>query len=513
MDVDDKYNIFNLNGTKYELKVDATLNNSTDGQAVALSYEPESLYYEYDIDNGHYDSINILASNPNEYYSNAAVDKNSKHIGIILVYEDGEEEIVVQRLYPTTADREGEQEQIVSNLYSSVTDPSAGKGYVHEYVFGADDTKILDKVRILKSRTELNEDNTAINYENGFNGLKWTYYATSTEEYIYYDDEGRRVVTTLGEYLMDTYGTGESANMYNTYGHIFYGSVLAVTAVNTIADYKEILENKISLWPDNPDVSVARQYTEEFNKVYEDIEEMKSKGSNVSALEDNEKYAAMKQMISRIPTINKSELAADMDNAYFSVEFSIPVDNINPTITKGGTSFTDYTTDINDNVVTFTFDNDFDYTSTYSITLNSSIYSAADHTITLGSEKVYEFTLPKVFDVSAFALRDKDGNAIEDENDIYSDFTYDIVYGDFSVTNYLMPSIDVGLTVAVFSPDGEMVASASKTAQLQEGESIGWDNLMLDTGLESLKDCKVRMYIWDSFEKMNTIYPAKGIDF
>ena len=65
----------------------------------------------------------------------------------------------------------------------------------------------------------------------------------------------------------------------------------------------------------------------------------------------------------------------------------------------------------------------------------------------------------------------------------------------------------------MYSADGEMVASVSKSAELTKGESILMENVELNTGLKSLKGGKIKMYIWDTFSDMNDFYKDYQINF
>ena len=299
------YNIMNINGIKYELKVDTAIVSSQDGQALTTTYDPENLYFEYDIDNGYYTSVNLLASIDNSYYTNFGI---RSQFGIILVYEDGTKEVKTNTIYGATEDKSSTgMQQMSSKLWTSLNGAVTPEtmGYAHVYEFETDTSKKLDKIQILKAYTAINEEGTDIDYDNGLGGMYWTYYATSEEPYVYENENGEEIQTTLGEYLMSVYAPGSqnSASVYKTYGNTNRANILAVSLVNTIADSKNNIIDIISGWPEEPTSEDAQYYNEQFNNVTQSIISMTEAGSDVSEIETNEKYLAMKRAISMMSTV------------------------------------------------------------------------------------------------------------------------------------------------------------------------------------------------------------------
>ncbi len=332
--VDGKFNIYNIDGVKYELKVDTVPSYSSDGQAVMGTTDPETLYYEYDIDNGYYSSINVLASEYNTFYS--SLSKYTAKFGIILVYEDGSKEVKLDQIYPASEDgTKYGLEQMSSSLWKRDGTDAQTTGYAHVHEFTVDPNKKLDKIQLLKAYTELNEDLTDINYDNGLGGMYWTYYATSEEPYEYTNEAGEEVTTTLGEYLMSKYAPEGDPNSYYLYGKTFRANVFAISAVSTIDDSKKNIMDIINSWPEAPTTEQAAELVEQFENVSEAIEDMKSLGSDVSDLEANSKYIAMKEATALLKPI---PVRVNIDSLFNTLAYgddSLEGIGQNPNLTTG----------------------------------------------------------------------------------------------------------------------------------------------------------------------------------
>ena len=320
-DVTDNYNYLQLDGIEYGMLVKRGYAN-IDGQMLATAFAGDKLYYEYDIDNGYYSKVNALASVPNPYYYNYCKNSNKGKLAVMLVYENGETEIVMQNVYSAQADKSAERAQLTGKLYKkdSTAAPNVTTGYAHVYEFKADNTKKLDKVRVLGSYADVTADGTAINMNNDTkDGLYWGYYSTSTDvgdgtewKSSYVNDAGETVETyTLGEYLQTKYlgkpvygSDGKTlSSSYKTYGHVFYANVLALTAVTNIANRKADILDIVNAWPENPTSQDANNNKATLENIENSLAEFEKSGAAVTEVTENAKFKAMKKAITMLKEV------------------------------------------------------------------------------------------------------------------------------------------------------------------------------------------------------------------
>ena len=311
-DVSNDYNYLQLDGIEYGMLVKRGLKN-VEGQMLATYHADKNLYYEYDLDNSYYSKVNVLGSVPNEYYYNYCKDANKGKVGIMLVYENGDTEIVMQKIYSASKDRSAESAQIESNLYNDNAVATGSIGRAHVYEFKVDNTKKLDKIRILGSYADLTDEGTGFNMNNDTkDGVYWGYYSTSTDvgdgeqwKSSYVNATGETVETnTLGEYLQTKYlgkpeydNNGKLKSNYKTYGHVFFANVLALTAVTNIANRKADILDIVNAWPENPTSTDANNYKITVENIESSLAEFEKSGASVTEITENAKFKAMKKAI------------------------------------------------------------------------------------------------------------------------------------------------------------------------------------------------------------------------
>lgn len=269
---------------------------------------------------------------------------------------------------------------------------------------------------------------------------------------------------------------------------------------NALNDLFEVLSENIT----------SKDY-ETVEQISDLLEELELLGVNsdelngVSAFRDNTMY---------IPRLTAIGVDADLEKVVVNAEFSTDITNVKLTLTKNGEIVNNYETDIDGKNIILTMKNDYDYTSPYILTINEDIKSAEMSNLTLGKIKKYNFTVPRVFDIAKFELRDKNGGTLNSADDLQAAVSNETIYGDFEIKNYALDDgVETAVTIAVYSAEGEMVTSVSKVADLAKGESVLWENIELRTGLTSLKGGRIKMYIWDSFSEMNSFFKDHEINF
>ncbi len=303
----DKFNTAIIDGIEYTMKLDSISGISDsyncNGQAVRLALDGKDtgdarLYYEYDLENDYYNSINLLAAGSNSYYTtNATTQRNQ--MSVMLMYADGSSEVKQKKLYDVTDNSAAvnAMTKIGFKLYNGAPgfQESGVVGNAHIYEYEVDNSKKLDKIRVLKSYTMINEDKTGISDNNGVpghetEGFTPDYYLDSQEAYTYTGDDGNEVNTTLGQYMQT-----KLSRTSKSYTHSVYGTFLALTAVTNAENIKKTVLEKVNAWPESFTTKEAVKYKAEFETIEKEIAEIEATGASVSEIKANAKYTAMKE--------------------------------------------------------------------------------------------------------------------------------------------------------------------------------------------------------------------------
>ena len=457
-DIKDGFNIFRLGGVNYSMKVVENINSSPAGTYCAWRTTDSGVISKnVDVENGRYESINFLANTDTLWYGPG---NNTGYLGVVLNYEDGTSSFEQQSVYMGSSDRSAYGNQIASDKIDN-TRKVDGTLYVHEMSFKTDPSKILDSVDILHSFALIDDEGE-----------------------LYYDN----------------------SEEWQTYRATIYAmSGVKDCRIQIMEDY-----NKFRSLSDRMPSTITPSNYETCEEIESILTELAELGVDVNSFDGVPEFL---EQISYIPKFKKLSVDGDFDNVTITAEFSTPIANAEPALLKGTEAVTDFTTAIEGNKLILTMKNDYDYSALYTISLNAEISSVEKPNLILGETKTQTFNIPVVYNISKFELRDKKGNVMTSSKDFAHKVTHEILYGDFEVTNYTLDSVDNAVTVALYSPEGEMIFSASQSGTLAKGEKLGWDNVAISTGIETLQGCRLVMYIWDSFGNMNSIFKDAELNF
>lgn len=459
IDVENHFNIFNLGGINYNLKVQENDSRTTSTNCAWRTHDEKIASKEIDIEDGSYEKISILANTDTLWYG-PGHDKG--WLGVILKYKDGTQEFSENPLSNGNVSRKAYGNEIESTGIDGKKVMYDKSLYIHAYNIDANPEKVLDKIEVLNS-----------------------YALIDSEGVVYFD-----TAKTAHTYRATLYAVTALKNK----------NLRIMECYNELNDLLDVLPETIT----SKDYEIAGEISEILDELEElgvDTYEL----SGVNSFRENTKY---------IPKLRKTDVEANLDKVVINAEFSTDITNVNLNLTKDGVVVKNYVCKVNGKKITLTMENDYDYKAKYILTFNEDIKASEMQNLTLGETKKLEFTVPIAFDVAKFEVRDKNGGTLSSSDDLQGAVSNETIYGDFEIKNYtLEETVKTAVTIAVYSADGEMVASLSKAADLAKGDSILWENVEIYTGLKSLKGGKIKMYIWDTFSDMNDFYKDYEINF
>lgn len=464
VDVKDGFNILQLGGTDYSMKVvECNTQSTATTKSTYCAWRTTTMKNgndevpctNIDVEDGYYKSMNFLINVDTAWY---APDHQTVYLGLLLHYADGSSEFVKSRVYSASNDRSGSVNQVAADKIDGGRNID-GKLYLHELKIDTDENKILTGVDIMHEMASIDEENE-----------------------FYFANDAQR---------------------------LYRATIYAMTAVEDCRIKIMKSYNKFEELLDNIPATITSSNYAECEKLAEVIGVMSDCGVKVSSFEGVNDFLLE---YSYIPKLKKTAVTADFEKVYVTAEFSTNVANVEPVVKKG-TADVQAEVSVKGKVVTVALENDYDYKTSYELTLNSDIKASNKPTLTLGESKKITFNVPNVYEISKFELRDKAGNKMETSKDFAHKMTHETLYADFEITDHSVENRPTAITAAFYAPNGEMLWSKSAAKTMNSGDTLGWDNVEITTGLENIAGCRLVLYVWDSFGGMNSIYKDAELNF